>query len=63
MKLKVNDDGYFETAKYPWISADKAENYPEFEWRHREDEPAEMPEYQGITELEEVDDLEEDCPF
>ena len=62
VKLKVNDDGYFETAKYPWISAEKAEGYPEFEWKARDDEPPEMPEYSGMVELDDEDD-EESIPF
>lgn len=61
VKLKVNDDGFFETDRYPWIPADKAENLPEFEWKARDDEPAQMPEFQGITELGDDDDGE--CPF
>lgn len=63
VKLKVNNDGYFEPDRYPWIPEESADNLPDFEWRHREDEPAEMPEYQGITQLEEVDDPDEECPF
>lgn len=62
VKLKVNDDGYFETAKYPWIPADKATRLPEFEWKARDDEAQEMPELQAFTELSDDDDSEE-MPF
>ena len=63
VKLKVNDDGYFETARYPWVeSGSKAEqNLPPFEWKSRDDESGEMPVLQEFTEIEEEDD--EDCPF
>ena len=60
VKLTVNEDGFFETARYPWIPAEKAEGYPEFEWQHRDDEPAEMPQLQAFTEL---DDDESEIPF
>ena len=62
VKLKVNDDGYFETAKYPWIPADKAEKLPEFIWRSRDDEPQEMPVLQEFTEISD-DESEEEIPF
>ena len=62
VKLKVNDDGYFETAKYPWIPADKATKLPEFEWKARDDEPQDMPELQTFTEI--TDDNDDDqIPF
>ena len=62
VKLKVNDDGYFETAKYPWIPAEKAEKYPEFVWKAREDEAQDMPVLQEFTELSE-EDSEDEIPF
>ena len=62
VKLKVNDDGYFETAKYPWIPADKAEKLPEFIWKARDDEPQEMPVLQEFTELS-GEDSEDEIPF
>ena len=62
VKLKVNDDGYFETAKYPWIPAEKAVNYPDFEWRSRDDESPEMPVLQEFTEITEQDS-EDEIPF
>lgn len=62
VKLKVNDDGYFETAKYPWIPADKATKLPEFEWKARDDEPQEMPELQTFTEITDSDD-DDQIPF
>lgn len=62
VKLKVNDDGYFETAKYPWIPADKATKLPEFEWKARDDEPQEMPEMQTFTEITDSDD-DDQIPF
>lgn len=62
VKLKVNEEGFFETARYPWIPAEKAEGYPDFEWRARDDEPQEMPEYQGMTEIDPEDD-DGEIPF
>lgn len=62
VKLKVNDDGYFETAKYPWIPADKATKLPEFEWKARDDEPQDMPELQTFTEITDNDD-DDQIPF
>lgn len=62
VKLKVNDDGYFETAKYPWIPADKATKLPEFEWKARDDEPQDMPELQTFTEITDSDD-DDQIPF
>lgn len=62
VKLKVNDDGYFETAKYPWIPADKATKLPDFEWKARDDEPQDMPELQTFTEITDNDD-DDQIPF
>ena len=64
VKLKVNDDGYFETAKYPWIAADdsKATKLPEFEWKARDDESQEMPVLQEFTELSDEEESD-DIPF
>lgn len=62
VKLKVNDDGYFETAKYPWVEPAKAEKLPPFEWKARDDEPQEMPVLQEFTEITDDDD-EESIPF
>lgn len=64
VKLTVNDDGYFETAKYPWVEAGSRmeKNLPDFEWKARSDEPQEMPELQAFTELSDDDDSEE-MPF
>ena len=62
VKLKVNDDGYFETAKYPWIPADKADKLPPFEWKAREDESQEMPVLQEFTEITD-EESEDEIPF
>lgn len=61
IKLRVNDDGYFEPARYPWIPVEKADNLPAFEWKARDDEPQEMPVLQEFTEITEEDDG--DIPF
>ena len=63
VKLKVNDDGYFETAKYPWIEAAKAEKLPPFEWKARDDEPQDMPILQEFTELDDSESEEDEIPF
>ena len=59
VKLTVNDRGYFEAKRF--ISADKAEKLPEFEWKAKDDEPQQMPAYEGMTELDDDDDGE--IPF
>ena len=57
VKLIIDESGYFKTAKFPWVSARKADALPPFEWKARSDEPPECPEYQGFTELGNTDDL------
>lgn len=65
VKLNVNDDGYFETAKYPWIAANdkRATKLPEFEWKAREDEAQDMPVLQEFTELDDSSDEDSEIPF
>ena len=60
VKLTVNENGYFEIKRF--ISADKAEKLPEFVWKAKDDEPQQMPEYQGITEIGSDDD-DGEIPF
>lgn len=64
VKLKVNDNGYFEPDRYPWIEAgsSKEKNLPEFIWKARDDEPQEMPTLQEFTELDDSEDSD-DIPF
>ena len=61
VKLVLDDNGYFKVKRF--ISADRAERLPEFEWKAKEDEPQKMPEYQGLSGLENNDDPDDDCPF
>lgn len=64
VKLKVNDNGYFETDRYPWIEAgsNREKNLPEFVWKARDDEPQEMPVLQEFTELDDGEE-DDDVPF
>lgn len=60
VKLTVNDRGYFEIKRF--IPADKADKLPDFVWMARDEEPPQMPEYQGITEMDSDDD-DGEIPF
>ena len=65
IKLKVNDNGYFEPDRYPWIEAGskKEETLPDFVWKARDDEPQEIPTMQEFTELDDNDDEDGEIPF
>lgn len=60
VKLIVDENGFFKTAKYPWVPFGRTENLPPYDWKTADGEPQEMPVYQGFTELEEDDS---DLPF
>lgn len=60
-KFNVNDNGYFEVKRF--IPAEKTANYPDFEWKARDDEAQEMPVLQEFTELSDDDGADDDIPF
>ena len=60
VKLIVDENGYFKIKRF--ISADKAERLPDFVWCAKDDEPQQMPVYQGLTALD-SDDESDEIPF
>ena len=63
VKLILDDNGYFKTAKYPWVPPASVTDLPAFKWYARDDEPVDPPEFlsTALEELPPVDD--ERVPF
>lgn len=56
-----DDKGYLKVSS--WMTPEKAEDLPEFEWKARDGEPQDMPEPQVFADISSAEEDDGDFPF